>query len=120
MEKGALIPIAVPPFELNKSKLRYKASELLDDYKSSLANNPNATIEIVCYPDNNTDKKENLKLSEERCNSLKAYFVDNGIDASRITTKPQDATDPKNPPPVEKRAKGKRYIGPSYLMVKNF
>lgn len=114
---GAKLMLIVPPFELNKSKLRYGAEMILDDYKNSYINNPEVNFEIQCYPDNDENKSENQKLTEERCQAIKNYFVSNGIDSSRITIKSFNTTDPKNPPPTKKRAKGKRYIGSTYFVI---
>ncbi len=118
--KGIHIPLAVPPFELNKSKLRFTVGEILDDYKNSLMNNPAVNFQIVCYPDNDKDKPANKKITEERAKALMNFFISAGIDLSRISIQGMDSTDPNNPPPKEKRAKGKRYIGTSYIVVTEF
>jgi outer membrane protein OmpA-like peptidoglycan-associated protein len=118
--KGIHIPIAVPPFEFNKSKLRFGVNDFLDDYKNSLINNATINFQIVCYPDNDKDKVANKKLTDERAKSLMNYFGTSGIDLSRITIQGMDSTDPNNPPPKEKTAKAKRYIGTSYIVVSEF
>jgi len=116
--KGALIPFPVPPFELNKSKLRYGADELIGDFISTLSNNPKTNVEIICYPDNDKSAAKNKSMTEERCASLKEYFEKNGIASSRLSFVANSKTDPKDPPPTKTRAKGKRYIGPIYMLVK--
>lgn len=118
--KGIHIPIAVPPFELNKSKLRFGINEVLDDYKNSLINNSTINFQILCFPDNDKDKDANKKLADERAKSLMNYFVTAGIDLSRISIQGMESTDPNNPPPKEKTAKGKRYIGTTYIVVSEF
>jgi outer membrane protein OmpA-like peptidoglycan-associated protein len=115
--KGTKIPLTVPPFELNKSKLRYGFEDILDDMKKTLINNPDVKFEILCYPDDMDDPKENQKLTEDRATSLKNFFVTSGIDSNRITISGSVSADPNNPPPKKLRAKGKRYIGPSYIMI---
>jgi len=117
MYVGAKIPFPVPPFELNKSKLRFGAEDLLADIKNTLANNPEVTVEIHCYPDAVGNKTDNLNLTTERCKSLLNFFVSNGIESTRLIIKPHDSVDPDNPPPTKTRAKGKRYIGTSYIIV---
>lgn len=119
-KKDAWIKVPVPPYELNKSKLRFGHEYILDDMKGALKENPSVKVEIKSYPDNNNNPQENIELTQERAESLKEYFVESGIDESRITISGSQQTDPKNPPPQEKSAKGKRYIGPSYLIVKDF
>ena len=120
MEKNAYLKLSVPPFELNKSKLRFGSEFLLEDMAGTLKNNPNVKFDIVCFPDNSKDKKENLELTDERSKALMNYFVSQGIDVSRITTQGNADIDPKNPPPTKTAAKGKRYIGSSYIVVKDF
>lgn len=120
LERDFAIPIKVPPFELNKSKLRVGADYFLEKYVQSFKDNPRVKFTIECYPDNMEDKDVNAKLTDERCGALKDYFIKNGIDAERIKTEGHVATDPDNPPPTRSRAKGKRYIGPGYLVIKYF
>lgn len=118
--KGAKIPLQVPPFELNKSKLRYGAEDLLESIQSTLVNNPDVKFEIVCYPDNNKDAKMNQKLTDERCQALKEFLTSNGVESMRFKTQGSASTDPLRPPPTSKMAKGKRYIGTSYIVVTDF
>lgn len=120
LEKGIHIPLPIPPFELNKAKLRFGANELLFGFKNSMVNNPNIRFEILCYPDNNNDKSLNKKMTNERCKALMNYFASAGVDVTRMTIKGSQKTDPLNPPPTRKRAKGKRYIGTSYIVVTSF
>ena len=115
--KNVKIPLPVPPFESNKSKRRFGANDILDDYASTLINNPEVKFELQCYPDNNLNKTENKTLTEERCNTLMSYFTSHGINALRISIKASEKTDPSNPPPSEKTAKGKKYIGSTYIVV---
>ena len=98
---GAKIPFQVPPFELNKSKLRFGAGEFLSDIVNTLANNTEVSIEIHCYPDAAGNKSENLNLTTERCKSIVEHFVSNGIQKERLTIKPHDTVDPDNPPPTK-------------------
>ena len=114
---GAQIPLSFAPFELNKSKLRYGADYVLDGIKGTMLNNKSVRFQIICYPDMDGDAAHNLELTTERAQSIKKYLVANGIDASRIEIKGNKRTDPKNPPPKKKRAKGKRYIGTTYIKI---
>lgn len=116
-EVGVKLPLTVAPFEYNKSKLRVGSDIVLDDLQETLKLNPDVIIQILSYPDNNKDKKINEALTKERAESLKSYFVSQGVDVSRMTISPNQSTDPDYPPPTEKAAKGKRYIGKSYLKI---
>ena len=117
LAKDTKIPLTVPPFELNKSKLRYGADYVLENIKSTMAHNPNVKFEIFCYPDNDDNPAENETLTRERSKSIEKYFIAQGIDASRITTGNSKKTDPLNPPPTKMKAKGKRYIGTTYIKI---
>ncbi len=119
-KKGVKIAQTVPTFERNKSKLRAGASFFLENILETLKRNKNVKFTISCYPDNDKDPSYNKKLTEGRCSALKEFFVKNGIDASRIAIEPHEKTDPQNPPPVKKRAKGKRYIGSAYYVINSF
>jgi len=116
-EIGVKLPLSVPPFEYNKSKLRVGSEIVLSDLQETLKLNPDVKIQIISFPDNNKDQNSNQILTKERAESLKNYFVSQGVDVSRITINPNSSTDPDNPPPTEKKAKGKRYIGKSYLKI---
>lgn len=111
------IPLAVIPFEINKSNLRPGSEYFLNEYSLILQENSKIKIEIEVYPDNNVDKSKNRIITNGRAEALKNYFEKTGIDASRISIKNFDSTDSKNPPPSEKRAKGKRYVGSVYLKI---
>lgn len=120
LEKMTMIKIPVPPFELNKSKLRYGAGFLLNDLTSTLINNPDVNFKIVSFPDNKENPAMNEALTTERAESLMDYFVIQGVDPSRITVEGNKDVDTKNPPPTEKAAKGKRYVGPTYIVVTKY
>ncbi|MGC9079004.1 MAG: OmpA family protein [Candidatus Kapaibacteriota bacterium] len=115
--EGSTIPVPVPPFELNKTKIRFGAEMYLEPFAKAFSSNKNAKFEIICYPDKVGDRKENQRLTEERSKSIMAYFVANGIEPDRIRIRGNADPDPQNPPPIEKRAKGKRYIGTTYIKI---
>lgn len=116
-KKNTMIPIKVSPFELNKSKLRVGANMFLKDIINVLKENPEVNFKISSYPDNAIDKTRNKELTTERSNSLKDFFVANGIEAKRIGIMANEVTDNLNPPPAVSGAKGKRYIGPVYIII---
>ncbi len=111
------IPISVPPFELNKASIRPGAENYLQEYVDILLDNPTVKIAIEVYPDNDADKNKNKLLTFGRAEALKNFFVKSGIDANRLDIKNYDSVDPENPPPSEKRAKGKRYVGSVVLKI---
>jgi flagellar motor protein MotB len=120
LKTGWRIPLSVSPFEMNKTKLRFGASIILDDVVNTLKNNPKVKFTIKAFPDNNLDAQKNIALTKARAESLMDYFIVNGINPSRISIEGSEIIDPDNPPPTEKRAKGKRYIGSAYIVINEF
>jgi outer membrane protein OmpA-like peptidoglycan-associated protein len=122
LEVGGMVPIQIPPFELNKSKLRVGSEISLENYVSLLTNKENSNVKfsIVCYADNDKNKKENKELTSERVNALIEYFVSKGVDKSRIKGEGFDRTSPIDPPKNAKESKGKRYIGKTYIRIESF
>ncbi len=119
--KDVQLPIAVSPFEYNKHKLRFGSAVSLDNLANSLVNNPNVKFTILSYPDTNENPAdENIELTNKRADALMDYFVMKGVEPSRIKIKESSTTDPNSPPPAEKRAKGKRYIGSTYIVINDF
>lgn len=118
--QGLEIPQMVSTFEINKTKLRGGAGYFLNDVIELLKGNPTVKFTIVAYPDNNNDATVNNAVTKARCQALYDFFASNGITSDRISMDPHNSTDPKNPPPTKKRAKGKRYIGPIYYKINAF
>lgn len=114
---GVQIPIAVTPFELRKSKLRFGSDIYLEDWVDVFNQNPGIVVKIVSYPDAKGNSDANKLLTSERAEAIKNYFVGKGITTNRISVSGSADVDSKNPPPTEKAAKGKRYIGPCYIEI---
>lgn len=108
----------VSPFEYHKSRIRIGIDYYLDNFVNLIKFNPSVNFEIVSYPDDETDASKNGELTFNRCLNIRNYFIDKGVDESRITYLPNIKTDPKNPPYDFKTAKGKNYVGSTYLIVK--
>ncbi|MCB0701605.1 MAG: OmpA family protein [Candidatus Kapaibacterium sp.] len=116
-EVGVKLPLSVPPFEYNKSKLRVGSEILLDDLQETLKLNPDVKVQIISYPDNDKSPAANETLTKDRAESLKKFFANSGVSPERMSIMANKTTDPDNPPPKEKAAKGKRYIGKSYIKI---
>jgi outer membrane protein OmpA-like peptidoglycan-associated protein len=111
------IKINVPPFEIGKSKIKYGYAVVMEDYLNLMISNPNVNFTVMCFPDDNDNPAENMKLTKMRADNIRDFFSINGVDPSRITIKGHTTVDPDNPKPMEKAAKGKRYIGTTYLIL---
>ena len=120
LEKDLAVPIRVNPFFPNKSKLRVGSEMHLRHICNRMVENPRVKFEISCYPDNSLDEKANMKLTEDRAKELKDYMVAKGVSDTRITIQGNAKTDPKNPPPTHKMAKGKKYKGSIYIIIKSY
>jgi outer membrane protein OmpA-like peptidoglycan-associated protein len=117
MEAGRSLTLAPNPFDVKKSTLKVGAEEVLDDIAKLLIMNPSVSVDIVCYPDADGSADQIQKVSTDRGGAIKAYFMKIGIGAQRVTVRPVSSTDPINPPPIKKGAKGKRYVGAVYVVV---
>lgn len=114
------IPLLVPPFEVNQSKIRFGADFIVDEIKSSLKMNQTVKMEILCFPDSDKGAEANLELTQARAKAIKDYLVAGGIKEDRISISGSAVVDERNPPPTGKASKGKRYIGFTYLVIKGF
>ena len=95
--KPAPAPVTKPPagwnisqndiyFEFDKSRLTPMAQDVLMRHAAWLRENPNVTVTIEGHCDDRGTNEYNLALGDRRADSAKAFLVDLGISASRITT----------------------------------
>ena len=84
-------PIAPPQsvafFEYNKSDLKSKFKTNLEPFIKYLKKNKKAALAIYGHTDLVGTPQACLQLSLRRANAIKQYFVTNGINTKRITTK---------------------------------
>ena len=118
MAPGAKIPLKIIPFDLHKTKLRAGSDYVLEDIVNIMKGNRRTTFEIVVFPENDQDPSEAKRISEERANAILTYLQENKV-RSEISVILQSQCDPENPKPTKKRAKGKRYKGSVYIVVKD-
>ena len=74
-------------FDHDKATIKSEYKSLFDNATKVLNINPGLTVEIQGHTDSNGSEKYNQNLSERRAISVKQHLVENGIAASRITTK---------------------------------
>lgn len=72
-------------FEFDRSNLLPEAQEILRSKAQWLRDNPDALAIIEGHCDERGTNEYNLALGDRRANSAKAYLVDLGIAASRLT-----------------------------------
>ena len=75
-------------FNTGKASIKKVSYPLLDDVATVLMNNLDLTlIEVAGHTDSQGSDKSNLNLSQRRAESVKAYLVSKGVDASRLSPK---------------------------------
>lgn len=85
---GAIGTMAIN-FNFNKSSIRKESKDDIDQIFFLLKAYPSMKIELRGHTDNKNSSKDpdyNFKLSKKRAESVKAYLVQKGIDANRIST----------------------------------
>jgi len=74
-------------FDFNKATIRSVSFALLDDVAHAMKDNPTIKVEIQGHTDSVGDDDYNLKLSQKRAESVRAYLVRKGIDGERMVPK---------------------------------
>lgn len=74
-------------FAFNKAEVTDKGKEVLDNLTNQLkSENKNVYIEIQGHTDNKGSEDYNMKLGEERAESVRRYMSESGIPLHRIAT----------------------------------
>jgi OOP family OmpA-OmpF porin len=74
-------------FEVGKSRIDPESFGELDLLVNMMLENPSMVIQLEGHTDYLGVAKENLKLSQERVESVRGYLIDKGITRSRLKTK---------------------------------
>ncbi|MBO0930163.1 OmpA family protein [Fibrella aquatilis] len=89
------------PVELRAIQFNQSTAEMLPEAKSDLdrvlvfmSQNPGIVIELAGHTDNQGDFDQNVTLSRQRAETVKAYLVGKGIAANRIQTRGYGGTRP--------------------------
>lgn len=73
-------------FETNSDEIRKGSFKVLDKAVKVLKDYPEVKLTIRGHTDSRGDKDHNIDLSARRAKSVKAYMVEKGIDAGRLST----------------------------------
>lgn len=81
-------------FETNGTQVSAEGEQELQSSLETLLAHPQATIEIVGHTDSSGSAKYNMTLSEKRAEAVANFFIENGVDASRITASGEGESNP--------------------------
>lgn len=82
-------------FATNSYEISDKVKFILTGFIDYLKENPTIEVSIQGHTDDLGDDNENLKLSQDRANEVKAFLEANGIASKRLTAKGFGETKPK-------------------------
>ncbi len=74
-------------FETNKAKIRAQSFELLNTVAQVLKDFPDIRVEVQGHTDDRGADKPNLKLSQDRADSVRVYLIARGIEPYRTTAR---------------------------------
>jgi len=96
-------------YDFNSAEIKPEAFPMLDEAVLILKKNPEMKVEIDGHTDSKGSAAYNMNLSERRAKSVMKYFVDQGVEAERLTTKGFGLTKPAaSNDTKEGRAKNRR------------
>jgi OOP family OmpA-OmpF porin len=81
-------------FDINSAKVKSEAYPMLQEAVLIMKKNPDLKVEVDGHADSTGAAAYNMTLSEKRAEAVKKYFVDQGIDPDRLTTKGFGITKP--------------------------
>jgi outer membrane protein OmpA-like peptidoglycan-associated protein len=108
IQKGTKITLNNLFFESGKSNISKQSQVELEKLYTLMKENVTLVIEIAGHTDNKGVAKANMKLSQDRANSVVTYLVKKGIEAKRLVAKGYGPSQPvasntlpnKKPDPV--------------------
>ncbi|RPH54783.1 MAG: OmpA family protein [Acidobacteria bacterium] len=74
-------------FETNKATLLEGAANILDRVAESLIAHPEVNVEVGGHTDSDGSVSYNLKLSQQRANTVRDYLAKIGVPAAQLTAK---------------------------------
>lgn len=81
-------------FDVGKSELKSAAMSNIQNLANSLKDNPETNVTIIGHTDNTGSDATNLKLSERRAESVKAFTMNQGIMANRLSIQGKGEAEP--------------------------
>jgi flagellar motor protein MotB len=87
LAKECHLPLYGVTFEFNKAALRLESESTLQRVAAALQGNPALNVEVQGHTDNVGQDDYNLKLSQARADSVKAWLATHGVAAARLSAK---------------------------------
>ena len=81
-------------FDTGRSNLNTVSRESLAKFANSLKANPETDVTIYGHTDNTGSRDVNVRLSNERAESVAKFLIDNSINGSRLTTEGKASDEP--------------------------
>lgn len=98
-------------FTVSKASLLPQSLTVLDEVSAVLKENPELNLLIEGHTSADGSFASNMKLSNDRAESVQRYLISKGIDKSRLTTKGFGPTQPLNEGKTEaERAENRRVV----------
>ena len=72
-------------FDTGKSTIQKNSFQAVDDLAALLLNRKTMVVEISGHTDNVGTPADNLKLSQDRANTVRNYLIKKGVESNRIT-----------------------------------
>jgi len=88
------LSIQVINFQVDEAVIPEVNKALLDRAAEIINNVPDMKLMIVGHTDSQASDTYNMELSQERAESVKAYLVSKGVDASKLNTKGMGESEP--------------------------
>ena len=74
-------------FDFNKATIRPVSFPLLNDVAQAMKDNPKIKVEVQGHTDSVGDDNYNLKLSQQRAESVRNYLIKQGVSSDRMVPK---------------------------------
>lgn len=96
-------------FETSSAKLTANSETILDGVAAELKRYPDLAVEIQAYTDSRGSDELNLKISEDRAQSVRAYLINKGVSGDQLSAKGYGEANPvASNDTVEGRAQNRR------------
>jgi outer membrane protein OmpA-like peptidoglycan-associated protein len=93
-QREAKVTLQGVNFELGKAVLLPISREILQDVARSLVTNPQVRVEVGGHTDSTGSRALNERLSLARAESVKAFLIENGVEADRMEVQGYASTQP--------------------------